>query len=96
MVVSSTLNSFFTIVKQRTTYWHLIIPSICELAMNVSKKYEPSQAGGLKFTLRGILMFLVKMPQTVEYRNSIVQSLKSVDIKEDIIQQTTKLVDVRL
>jgi hypothetical protein len=95
MVVSSILNSFFTIVKQRTTYWNLIIPSICELAMTVGKKYEPSQATGLKFTLRGILMFLVKMPQTVEYRNPIVQSLKSVDIKEEIIQQTTKLVDVR-
>ena len=94
MVVSTIMNSFFTIIKQRTTFWPVIIPLLSDLSSNLTDKFPPSQVVSLKFTLRQILMFLLKMTQTYDYRKPIIDALQKLDIKGEIIEQTVKLVDV--
>eukprot|EP01080_Neovahlkampfia_damariscottae_P000598 gene598-8103_t len=96
MAVSTILNCFFTIIKQRTSFWPVIIPLIDHLTSNLTEKFPQSQAISLRFTLRQILMFLLKMPQTFQYRKLLIDSLKKVDIKGEIIEQTVKLVDKAL
>lgn len=88
------LQVLFNIVKQRKVWWDKIIPAIAKFARSIPSNLTSSQIASIEVSLKSILLYLLRMPDTKEYRNSIVDSLHALQVESSIIDRAIHYADV--
>lgn len=87
------LQALFNLSKSRSQWWPRIIPLLCKLSSSLPSSFTPSQVQSHKCALKGIYLFLLRMPGMKPHRNILANSLGSLDCKPEIIQNAVRIAD---
>lgn len=80
----------FNIAKQRLIFWNKIIPTLCAFPHHWPRHFSPSQIQSLTKLIKGILLFLLRMPKCLEYQDDIADALITCEVKLDTIEEYKK------
>ncbi|KAG2381978.1 hypothetical protein C9374_005770 [Naegleria lovaniensis] len=95
-VMSVIIQSLLNIAKQRPDFWKVIIPFLCQNAKySIENNYRisNSQKSALKCILKTVMLFLLRMPETKLFRDTIVNGLISVGVNKDTYNMIIRFVE---
>jgi hypothetical protein len=84
----------FNIAKQRKIFWGKIVPAITKFARSIPTHLTSSQIASIEVSLKSILLYLLRMPEMKEYRESIVDSLHALQVEDSMIDKAIHYADV--
>jgi len=91
--VTVILQSLLAITKQRTEFWGRVYGMLASFPESMPDSLSDSQRQSVKFELKAMFLFLLRMPQARMHREIFESVLQQLQCRNDLIQQTIKLAE---